>query len=66
LRSEEYEYVFGDFLFFYQHHLENNPDSLICRIYGIYKVRPTPDSDSITIMVMRNAMGSIKKVNILI
>lgn len=65
LKQEEFVYIFEHFLYFYLHYLETNPDSLICRIYGIYSIRQSYDSDPVLIMLMRDARGPLKKVSYL-
>ncbi len=63
LKKEEFENIFNKFLLFYLHYIENNPDSLMCRIYGIYSVKAQIDAEPITIIVMRDARGPLKNVN---
>jgi hypothetical protein len=62
LKKEEFETIFNKFLSFYLQYLEAYPDSLICRIYGIYKVKASPESDPLLILLMRDAKGPLKKV----
>ncbi len=38
----------------YYHHMQNNPDSLIARFYGLHKVKLAPEQRYITVVVMDN------------
>jgi 1-phosphatidylinositol-4-phosphate 5-kinase len=62
LKKEEFDNIFNKFLYFYIHYLENNPDSLICRIYGIYSVRASYDANPLLIIIMRNSIGPLQRV----
>jgi len=64
LKDQEFHNVFDKFLIFYVNYLEKNPDSLLCRIYGIYKIKPTSSSDYLLFIFLRNAKGPFNKVNI--
>jgi hypothetical protein len=62
LKNDEKETLLGQFLFFYFHHLDTNPESLICRIYGVYKIKIGQTGDPLYIMILRDARGPLKKV----
>jgi 1-phosphatidylinositol-4-phosphate 5-kinase len=62
LKKEEFEAIFDKFLIFYLHYLENNPDSLICRIYGVFSVKANEGADPMLIILMRDAKGPMKNV----
>jgi hypothetical protein len=62
LQKEEFDTIFDKFLFFYLHYLENNNDSLICRIYGIFSIKANDCADPLLIILMRDARGPLQKV----
>jgi len=63
LKKEEFDTVFQKFIIFYLQHLEHHPNSLICRIYGIFSVKTSKESDPLLLIIMRNSMiGRLKKV----
>ena len=47
---------------FYSRYIEDNPNSLICRIYGVFSVKPSPDADPVLIILLRDAKGPLKNV----
>ena len=59
LKSDELELLKHVFLKEYVHHIENNPDSLLCRLYGMYNII-LGQGDEILIIVMRNVIGDFK------
>lgn len=59
LKSDELELLKYIFLKEYVHHIEKNPDSLLCRLYGMYNVI-LGQGDEILIIVMRNVIGDFK------
>jgi hypothetical protein len=63
LKEQEFNNVFEKFLIFFVNYLEKNPESLICRIYGIYKIRPSDSSGYLLFILLRNAKGPFKNVN---
>ncbi len=63
LKDQEFKNVFDKFLFFYVNYLEKNPDSLLCRIYGIYRIKPSDSSDYLLFILLKNAKGPFNKVN---
>jgi hypothetical protein len=63
LKKEEFDKIFSDFLIFYSRFIEKHPNSLICRIYGIYSIRPTREANPNLIILCRNAIGIFEKVN---
>lgn len=64
LKEQEFKNVFDKFLVFYANYLEKNPDSLLCRIYGIYRIKPSDSSDYLLFILLRNAKGPFNKVKI--
>lgn len=62
LKKEEFDNLFNKFLYFYLHYLTNNSESLIARIYGVFKVKASYDADPLLIIVMRDAKGPMKNV----
>ncbi len=64
LKKEEFDIIFNKFLIFYVNFIENRKDSLICRIYGIFKVTASIDADPLLIIVMRDANGPLKGVSL--
>lgn len=62
LKKEEFDNIFNKFSLFYINYIENNPDSLICRIYGIYSVKASHNADPILIILLRDAKGPLKNV----
>ena len=59
LKSEELELLRHAFLKEYITHIEQNPKSLLCRIYGMYNVIFAQGKE-ILIIVMRNVIGDFK------
>jgi len=59
LKSEELELLRHTFLKEYITHIEQNPKSLLCRIYGMYNVIFAQGKE-ILIIVMRNVIGDFK------
>ena len=59
LKSEELELLKHAFLKEYITHIEQNPKSLLCRLYGMYNVILS-QSKEILIIVMRNVIGDFK------
>jgi len=62
LKEQEFTNIFDKFLIFYFNYLEKNTDSLLCRIYGIYKIKPSIGSDYLLFILLRNAKGPFNKV----
>jgi 1-phosphatidylinositol-4-phosphate 5-kinase len=63
LKSEEMDLLLdANFLSYYLRHLEDNPNSLVCRIYGVYNVITDYYNQPIFIMLLRDARGPFKKV----
>jgi 1-phosphatidylinositol-4-phosphate 5-kinase len=62
LKEQEFENVFDKFLIFFVNYLEKNPDSLLCRIYGIFRIKPSDGSGYLLFILLRNAKGPFKKV----
>ena len=59
LKYDEFELIRNSFLQQYIEYIRNNPQSLLCRIYGIYNLIQYNGSD-FYIIVMRNVIGSLK------
>ena len=59
LRSDEFDLIRHTFLNEYVHHLAHNPNSLLCRIYGMYNI-VLGKGDEMLIIVMRNVIGDFK------
>ena len=59
LKSDELELLKHVFLKEYVNHIEKNPDSLLCRLYGMYNII-LGQGDEILIIVMRNVIGDFK------
>lgn len=62
LKEKEFDNIFDKYLFFYLNYLEKNPDSLLCRIYGIFKIKPSYNSDHLLFILLRNAKGPFNRV----
>jgi 1-phosphatidylinositol-4-phosphate 5-kinase len=60
LKRDEFELIRLTFLIKYINYLKKNPDSLICRIYGMYKIDLQHGND-ILIIVMKNLIGDLKE-----
>ena len=60
LKSEELELLKHAFLNEYINHIEKNPNSLLCRLYGMYNII-LGMGDEILIIVMRNVIGDFKE-----
>ena len=56
LKADEIELLKHVFLDKYVTHIANNPDSLLCRLYGMYNII-LGQGDEILIIVMRNVIG---------
>ena len=59
LKSDELELLKHAFLKQYVEHIRNNPNSLLCRLYGMYNII-LGQGDEILIIVMRNVIGDFK------
>ena len=59
LKSQELELLKHAFLKEYVKHIEQNPKSLLCRLYGMYNII-LGQGDEILIIVMRNVIGDFK------
>ena len=59
LKYDEFELIRNSFLQEYIEYIRNNPQSLLCRIYGIYNLIQYNGND-FYIIVMRNVIGSFK------
>lgn len=64
LKQEEFQMIFDKFIYFYLNYLECSPNSLICRIYGIFSVKPSESSEPLLIILMRDARGPFKNVKL--
>ena len=65
LKTEEMDLLLDpNFLSYYVRHIEENPNSLICRIYGVYNVITDYYNQPLFIMLIRDARGPFKKVKI--
>ena len=60
LKSEELELIKSKFLSKYLDYLKENKDSLLCPIYGMYKMIMLGGEDEVLIIVMRNLLGNLK------
>ena len=59
LKSEELDLLKHAFLKEYINHIEQNPKSLLCRLYGMYNII-LGQGDETLIIVMRNVIGDFK------
>ena len=59
LKSDELELLKHVFLKEYVKYIENNPNSLLCRLYGMYNII-LGQGDEILVIVMRNVIGDFK------
>ena len=59
IRNDELEFIKGTFLDHYVQHLTHNPQSFLCRIYGIYDIISS-QGRKILIIVMRNVIGDFQ------
>ena len=59
LKSDELELLKHAFLTEYVKYIEKNPNSLLCRLYGMYNII-FGQGDEILIIVMRNVIGDFK------
>ena len=59
LKSDELELLKHAFLSQYYQHIKKNPNSLLCRLYGMYNII-LGQGDEILIIVMRNVIGDFK------
>ena len=59
LKSDELELLKHTFLQKYINHIKKNPNSLLCRLYGMYNII-LGQGDEILIIVMRNVIGDFK------
>jgi len=60
ITKAEHEFIINHFLIYYYNHLTNYPDSLVCRIYGIFRVN-IDNGDPMDIILMRDGRGALKK-----
>ena len=60
LKSDEFDLLKHAFLKEYADYIKNNPNSLLCRLYGMYKII-LGQGDEILIIVMRNVIGDFKE-----
>lgn len=60
LKGEELELIRFKFLSKYLEYLKENKDSLLCPIYGMYKMIMLGGEDEVLIIVMRNLIGNLK------
>ena len=60
LKSDELELLKHAFLQQYIEHIEKNPNSLLCRLYGMYNII-LGQGEEILIIVMRNVIGDFKE-----
>ena len=59
LRSDEFDLIRHTFLTQFVQYLTHNPNSLLCRIYGMYNIILS-QGDEVLIIVMRNVLGDFK------
>ena len=59
LKSDELELLKHTFLYNYINHIKKNPNSLLCRLYGMYNII-LGQGDEVLIIVMRNVIGDFK------
>ena len=59
LRSDEFELIRHTFLNKYVQYLTHYPDSLLCRIYGMYNIILS-QGEEILVIVMRNVLGDFQ------
>ena len=59
LRVDEFDLIRKTFLNEYVNYLTRNPNSLLCRLYGMYNIISS-SGDEILIIVMRNVIGDFK------
>ena len=59
LRSDEFDLIRHTFLKEYVQYLTHNPNSLLCRIYGMYNIALS-QGDEMLVIVMRNVLGDFK------
>ena len=59
LRVDEFELIRHTFLNHYVQYITHNPDSLLCRIYGMYNIIMS-QGEEILIIVMRNVIGDFQ------
>ena len=59
LRVDEFDLIRKTFLNEYEDYISKNPDSLLCRIYGMYHIIVS-QGEEILIIVMRNVIGEFK------
>ena len=59
LRSDEFDLIRHTFLKEYVQYLTHNPNSLLCRIYGMYNI-VLSQGDEMLVIVMRNVLGDFK------
>ena len=59
LRSDEFELIRHTFLNKYVQYITHHPQSLLCRIYGMYKITLN-QGDEMLVIVMRNVIGDFK------
>ena len=59
LKSDELQLLKHTFLKKYVEHIRENPNSLLCRLYGMYNII-LGKGDEILIIVMRNVIGDFK------
>ena len=60
LKSDELELLRHAFLQQYIEHIEKNPNSLLCRLYGMYNII-LGQGEEILVIVMRNVIGDFKE-----
>ena len=59
LKKDEFNLLKNSFLENYLNHIIENPTSLLCRLYGLYKLTLAP-GDEFLIILMRNVIGDFK------
>ena len=59
IKNDEFEFIKGTFLDQYVQYLTHNPQSFLCRIYGIYDIISS-QGRKILIIVMRNVIGDFQ------
>ena len=59
LKKDEFDLLKNSFVENYLTHINHNPNSLLCRLYGLYKLT-LAQGDEFLIIVMRNVIGDFK------
>ena len=63
MEEQDYQCLLSEsFLTYYSIHLDNNPDSLICRFYGVFSVYQDNSKFPIRLILMRNLKYCFKRL----